>query len=109
MLQDMTINWRLVTSEVLQGFIPELVSFNIFITDRGRRQSALSSSLQVMPNWRDLTMHLRAGLPPRGTYWQEAWANGDLLKCSQDKCGVLPLGRMSPVDNTWGTAWQERP
>lgn len=36
MLQDTNINWRLVTSEVPQGFIPGLVLSNFFIMDMGK-------------------------------------------------------------------------
>lgn len=35
---------------------------------------------------------------------QEARPNRDLLKRSQDECCRLALGRISPGDNTWGTA-----
>lgn len=87
MLHDININWRLVTSEVLQGFIPGLVLFNIFITDPGEEaESTLIQFMDEMPNQRDLAMCLRAGLPlKRALDRHEEWANGDCMKHSQDK------------------------
>lgn len=87
MLQDININWRLVTSEVPQGFIPGPVLFNIFITDPGEEAECTliqfrgDAKLERPGN----VLEGRAATQ-RDLDRQEAWANRDLLKCSEDKC-----------------------
>lgn len=62
----------------------------------GKLQRPLSSSLQVIPNWRwcqgEELIHSRAGLLFRGT----GWRNGPTVKFNKDQCQVLHLARRNP-------------
>lgn len=68
MLQDININWRLVTTEVPQGLILGRVLFNIFITDPGEKAECTLIQFMGDTKLEDLVMCLWAGLPPRGTW-----------------------------------------